>query len=81
MPPYLLNRAAPAPDSNQIITALTAALHGWERSKEPEQSVQVLVGPPGSGVEQATVALAKKMGGRSWARLQFGKFWLAEMPG
>jgi len=62
MPPYLLNRAAPPPDADQIITALTAALHGWELSKEPEQAVQVLVGPPGSGVEQATVALAKQNG-------------------
>lgn len=62
MPPYLLNRAAPAPDSDQIITALTAVLHGWELSKEPEQSVRVLVGPPGSGVAQAAVALARQNG-------------------
>lgn len=62
MPPYLLNRAAPPPDAEQIITALTSALHGWELSKEPEQMVRVLVGPPGSGVEQATLALAKQNG-------------------
>ncbi|MCA9944206.1 MAG: hypothetical protein KC449_12030 [Anaerolineales bacterium] len=62
MPPYLLNRAAPLPDSEQIITALTSALHGWEFSKESGQMVQVLVGPPGSGVEQAAVALAKQNG-------------------
>jgi hypothetical protein len=37
-------------------------LHGWELSKEPEQMVRVLVGPPGSGVEQAAVALAKQNG-------------------
>jgi len=62
MPPYLLNRAAPPPDSDQIITALTFSLHGWELSKESEQMVRVLVGPPGSGIEQAAVALAKQNG-------------------
>ncbi len=62
MPPYLLNRAAPPPDSAQIITALMFALHGWELSKEPEQMVRVLVGPPGSGIDQAAVALAKQNG-------------------
>ncbi|MBK8903264.1 MAG: hypothetical protein IPM53_18920 [Anaerolineaceae bacterium] len=62
MPPYLLNRAAPAPDSAQILTALTQALRGWELAKEPEQMVQVLVAPPGSGIEQATTKLARKNG-------------------
>lgn len=62
MPPYLLNRAAPAPDSDQILTALKVALQGWELAKDSEQLVQVLVGPPGSGVEQATLALAKQNG-------------------
>ena len=62
MPPYLLNRAAPPPDSEQVLTALTTALHGWQLSKETEQSVQVLVGPPGSGVEQVLTALAKQNG-------------------
>ena len=62
MPPYLLNRVAPLPDSNQVITALTAALQGWELAKDDEQLIQVLVGPPGSGVEQATIALAKQNG-------------------
>jgi hypothetical protein len=37
-------------------------MQGWELSKESEQAIQVLVGPPGSGVEQATVALAKQNG-------------------
>lgn len=62
MPPYLLNRAAPLPEPSQILTALTTALHGWQLSKEPEQAVQMLVGPPGSGVEQVTIALAKQNG-------------------
>ena len=62
MPPYLLNRVAPPPDSGQIITALTAALHGWQLAKEGEQAIQMLVGPPGSGIEQATVALARQNG-------------------
>lgn len=62
LPPYLLNRAAPPPDSDQILTALTLALRGWKLSKEAEQGVQMLVGPPGSGIEQATVALAKQNG-------------------
>ncbi|MFZ1399583.1 MAG: hypothetical protein WAS33_21930 [Candidatus Promineifilaceae bacterium] len=62
VPPYLLNRVAPAPDPTQIIAALTQAMHGWELSKESEQVIQVLVGPPGSGIEQATIALAKQNG-------------------
>ena len=62
MPPYLLNRAAPSPDSDQVLTALLGALRGWELSKEPEQSVQMLVGPPGSGVAEVATALAKQNG-------------------
>ena len=62
VPPYLLNRVAPLPDSGQILNALSLALQDGELAKESEQAIQVLVGPPGSGVEQATIALAKENG-------------------
>lgn len=85
MPPYLLNRVAPPPDSDQIITALTAALQGWMLAKDGEQSIQMMVSPPGSGVEQATVALARQngwqlMGAPSVRQiLQGGDAWLEQV--
>ncbi len=62
MPPYLLNRAAPPPDSNQILTALMAALHGWELSNASGQTVQMVLGAPGSGVAEVTTELARQKG-------------------
>lgn len=60
LPPYLLNRAAPTPDSTQILAALMAGLHGWELSSESGQTVQMLVGAPGSGVAEVTTELARQ---------------------
>lgn len=62
MPPYLLNRAAPVPDSAQILTALTEGLRGWELSNESGQAVQMVVGAPGSGVAEVTAELARQKG-------------------
>lgn len=85
MPPYLLNRVAPPPDSDQIITALETAVQGWQLAKEGDQAIQMLVGPPGSGVEQATITLARQngwqlMGAPSMRQiLQGGDAWLDQV--
>jgi hypothetical protein len=61
-PPYLLNRAAPAPDLEQMVTALEDVLHHWFFTRDPKRSVKVIVGPPGSNVDQTVTALARKKG-------------------
>ena len=62
-PPYLLNRAAPAPDLEQMVTALEDALHEWFFTKDPKRSVKVVVGPPGSNVERTVAAYGRR---RKW---------------
>ncbi|MCP4419951.1 MAG: hypothetical protein GY805_25340 [Chloroflexi bacterium] len=62
MPPYLLNRAAPTPNPDQILTALIVALRSWDMANESEQVVQMLVGAPGSGVAEVTTELARQKG-------------------
>lgn len=62
IPPYLLDRAAPMPDSVQCIHALQFALQGWRQNRAHGETVQVVVGAPGSGVERAVMELGKKRG-------------------
>jgi hypothetical protein len=62
IPFYLLDRAAPIPDSACMVVALQMALRGWQNGREPEQNVQVVVGAPGSGLEQTVTELAKQQG-------------------
>ncbi|MCP5097922.1 MAG: hypothetical protein GY943_20435 [Chloroflexi bacterium] len=85
IPPYLLNRAAPVPDSNQVMHALDMALQGWRQSKEVRQTVQVIVGPPGSGVAEVVTELAKNKGWQIVGApttsqiLEDGSAWLANV--
>jgi hypothetical protein len=65
-PPYLLKRAAPHPDLEQMVVALEDALHDWRFTKDPKKSVKVIVGPPGSNVGQAVETLASRNG---WSKL------------
>ncbi len=61
--PYLLNRAAPTPDSTQIVAALHTALQGWHKSgNDAAQSVQLIVGAPGSGVDRIVTEMARQEG-------------------
>lgn len=59
-PPYLLNRAAPAPDLEQMVTALESALQNWFFTRDPKRSVKVVVGPPGSNVERTVAAYGRR---------------------
>jgi hypothetical protein len=65
-PPYLLNRAAPLPDLDQMVIALEDALQDWCFTKDSKKSVRVIVGPPGSNVGQAVATLGCRNG---WAKL------------
>lgn len=65
-PPYLLNRAAPVPDLEQMVIALEGALQDWCFTKDTKKSVKVIIGPPGSNVEQAVATLGSRNG---WPRL------------
>ena len=49
IPPYLLDRAAPAPAAEQNMCALQVALQNWRQSRDVNETVQVIVDPPGSG--------------------------------
>lgn len=62
IPFYLLDRAAPIPDSACMVTALQAALQEWSNGREPEPTAQVVIGAPGSGVERAVIELARQQG-------------------
>ena len=62
IPFYLLDRAAPVPDSACMVTALQTALRGWFNGHVPQQAVQVIIGAPGSGVGQAVTQLARCQG-------------------
>lgn len=86
-PPYLLDRAAPAPDLEQMVIALEGALQDWIFTRDSKKSVKVIVGPPGSNVDQAVAALACRNG---WPRLGAptqteilagGNAWLANIKG
>ncbi|UCG23204.1 MAG: hypothetical protein JSW55_13715 [Chloroflexota bacterium] len=61
-PPYLLNRAAPAPDLEQMVIALQGALHNWFFTRDPKRSIKVVVGPPGSNVDRTVAALGRRKG-------------------
>ena len=61
-PPYLLNRAAPVPDLEQMEIALENALHDWFFTKDPKRSVKVIIGPPGSNIERTVTALGRTNG-------------------
>jgi hypothetical protein len=65
-PPYLLNRAAPVPDLEQMVIALESALQNWSFTKDSKKSVKVIVGPPGSNVDQAVATLGCRNG---WLKL------------
>ncbi len=65
-PPYLLNRAAPEPDLDQMVNALGDAMQNWSFTKDSKKSVKVIVGPPGSNVDQAVATLAIRKG---WTKL------------
>ncbi|MCA9921631.1 MAG: hypothetical protein KC421_04630, partial [Anaerolineales bacterium] len=62
IPPYLLDRAAPAPAAEQNMCALQVALQNWRQSRDVNETVQVIVDPPGSGGTGAVVNLAKRKG-------------------
>ncbi len=61
-PPYLLNRAAPAPDLEPMVTALEDALQHWFCTRDPKRSVKVIVSPPGSNVDQTVASLGRRKG-------------------
>lgn len=65
-PPYLLNRAAPVPDLEQMEIALKDALKDWWFTKETKKSVKVIIGPPGSNVGQVVTNLGRRNG---WPKL------------
>lgn len=86
-PPYLLDRAAPVPDLEQMVVALEGALQDWCFTRDSKKSVKVIVGPPGSNVDQAAAALGCRNG---WPRLGAptpteilagGKAWLENIKG
>jgi len=86
-PPYLLNRAAPEPDLDQMVNALEDALQNWSFAKDSKKSVKVIVGPPGCNVDQAVATLAARKG---WAKLgpptateilSGGRAWLKNFEG
>lgn len=61
IPTHLLNWAAPPPSATQGSLALEAALESWMSTRRPSLPVQVVIGAPGSGVEQVVVDLARRM--------------------
>jgi hypothetical protein len=86
-PPYLLNRAAPAPDLEQMVTALEVTLHNWFFTRDPKRSVKIVVGPPGSNVEQTVAAYGRR---KKWPVfgpptpaeiLAGGRAWLENLQG
>jgi len=64
IPPFLLNRAAPSPDLEQIINALGTALKGWFTNQESQGEIKVVVGAPGSYLDEVVTNLARQNGWR-----------------
>lgn len=85
VPHYLLNWASPPPSSTQAVLSLRHALGQWLQKPRPEQPVQVIVGPPGSGVDQAVRDFGKSLGWRYVAPptseeiLDGGRSWLEKL--
>lgn len=64
IPNYLLEWAAPPPSSTQAVLSLELLLEPWFLETIPFPSTQVLLDTPGSGVEQVTKDLARRLGWR-----------------
>lgn len=50
VPQQLLEQAAPTPTWDAAVSTLTAALEGWLGEPRPRHPVQILLGPPYSGI-------------------------------
>lgn len=83
----ILDRVSPPPDWKEMQAALSAALQGWLASEHPEHAVQVIIGPPGSGVRQVLESLAEEF---NWhvidspapeEVLKDGRKWLEKLRG
>ena len=86
IPAYLLNRAARTPDLNSATAALAAVLQQkWAEKKELSQFIQVVVGPPGSQVDEVVSNLARQNGWKILGPptvneiLSGGKTWLENL--
>ena len=60
VPSFLLNRAAPPPDLKQVVTALGLALKGWFTNTESHETLKVVIGAPGSYVDEVVKKLAQQ---------------------
>ena len=60
VPPFLLNRAAPPPDLKQVVIALESALTGWFTNTESHEPIKVVIGAPGSYVDEVVKKLAQQ---------------------
>lgn len=85
LPDNLLMWAAPPPSSTQGTLALHIALQDWLATEEPEETVRVIVGTPGSGVDQIVREMARRLDWQSIAPptsreiLAGGDNWLAQI--
>ena len=62
VPQELLDQVAPVPDWAHGVPAVTAALGNWLEAAQPENSVQVFVGPTNSGTPQILAHWARARG-------------------
>lgn len=56
----LLDWVAPSPTWEDTKDALNAALKTWHEDERTEQNIQVIVGPPGSGIRQTLLSWAEE---------------------
>jgi hypothetical protein len=60
----LLDRVAPSPRWGATERALESAFAEWKEAEQPEQSVQVVIGPPGTGTSHVVRKWAERNGYR-----------------
>ncbi len=84
VPPYIMERAAAAPDWAELVPALMAALSTWAEAPGQPPAAKLCVGAPHSGIPQALTAWAQEMDWRlvqapsSEQILDGGEAWLAQ---
>lgn len=54
----MLDWVSPAPTWEEAKESLLSSIQEWINNEEPEQSVQVVVGPPGTGIRQVLTTIA-----------------------
>jgi len=85
VPQGLLDVAAPAPTWDEAVNGLDHALRSWLEADDPEPTVRVFAGPPGSGTAQVVTRWAKEQDWRIIEApspsniLEGGENWLAHV--